>query len=109
MTNLSKELCKICGIEPQIVEDYELNEYEIYPDFTQPENFLKLGELKLNYENYTTIFYLVNYLSDNSWSTKKEFLRYLLSILSNTNTYEFYIQLQEKTKQAIREERWVCE
>ena len=42
MTNLSKELCEICGIEPEIIEDYDSNEYEIYPDFEQPENFVKL-------------------------------------------------------------------
>ena len=29
MTNLSKELCEICGIEPKIIEDYDSNEYEL--------------------------------------------------------------------------------
>lgn len=119
MTNksLSEQLCKICGIEPKWIKYktettdgcINLGSKKVYPDFEQPENFVKLGELKLNYENYITIFNLVNYLSDNSWCTKKEFLKYLLSILSDTNTYEFYIQLQEKTKQAIREARWEYE
>ena len=114
MTNLSRQLCEICGLkyckEKVVINNGQTPNVDIKPfylDFEQPENFVKLGELKLNYENYTTIFYLVNYLSDNSWCTKKEFLKYLLSILSNTNTYEFYIQLQEKTKQAIRKEEWI--
>ena len=37
--DLSRELCEICGIEAKIIEDYDGNEYEIFPDFTQPENF----------------------------------------------------------------------
>lgn len=47
MTNkdLSRELCEICGIEAKIIEDYDGNEYEIFPDFTQPENFVKLLEI----------------------------------------------------------------
>lgn len=44
MTNksLSEQLCEICGIGPEIIEDYDGNEFEIYPDFTQLENFVKL-------------------------------------------------------------------
>lgn len=45
MTNLSKQLCKICGVKPKIIEDYDSNEYEFYPDFEQPENFVKLLEI----------------------------------------------------------------
>lgn len=45
MTNLSKELCEVCGIEPKTTEDYNLNEYKAYPDFEQPENFVKLYEI----------------------------------------------------------------
>lgn len=48
MTNLSKELCEICGIKPKIIEDYDSNEYEIYPDFEQPQNLKKL--LNLNFD-----------------------------------------------------------
>lgn len=43
--NLSRQLCEICGIEPKIIEDYDSNEYEIYPNFEQPENFVKLLEI----------------------------------------------------------------
>ena len=68
MTNLSKELCEICGIEPLYrVEGLETLQTEttlhliqlarknsdfeeidavpIYPDFEQPENFVKLYEI----------------------------------------------------------------
>lgn len=46
MTNLSKDLCRICGIEPEIIEDYDSNEYEIYPDFeNNNNNFVKLLEI----------------------------------------------------------------
>lgn len=53
--NLSRELCEICGIKPKKVEKRCFECYlnmeecgcfdcykEIYPDFTQPENFVKL-------------------------------------------------------------------
>ena len=55
MTNLSKELCEICGIKPQIVQDYELNEYKIYPDFEQPENYKKLQEIFINNDHSITL------------------------------------------------------
>lgn len=46
MTNLSKELCEICGIEPRIIQDYELNDIKIYPDFENNNNiFVKLFKL----------------------------------------------------------------
>lgn len=66
MTNLSKELCEICGIEPiykvmldntlmNITDDKEEAEVsafesggvivDTYPDFEQDENFVKLLEI----------------------------------------------------------------
>ena len=76
MTNLSKELCEICGIEPLYrVEDLEILQTEtalhliqlarkisgyedikaepVYPDFEQPENFAKLFELITTIEDFT--------------------------------------------------------
>ena len=53
MTNLSNELCEICGIEPKWIK-YEtettdgcinLGSKKVYPDFEQPENFVKLLEI----------------------------------------------------------------
>lgn len=66
--NLSKELCEICGIEAKIIEDDDWNEYEIFPDFTQPENFVKLEEImlaELAKQRLTVVKY-VHYYSDNT-------------------------------------------
>lgn len=27
--NLSQKICEVCGIQPEIIEDYDSNEYEI--------------------------------------------------------------------------------
>ena len=46
--NLSQKICEVCGIKPEIIEDYDSNEYEIYPDFeNNNNNFVKLLELKI--------------------------------------------------------------
>lgn len=60
---LSKQLCELCGVEPKKVEkrckECNLNMEEcgcfdcykeIYPDFTKPENFVRLFELKVKKE-----------------------------------------------------------
>lgn len=62
MTNLSKELCKICGIEPKCVncgrtvsEDNPCPEScseKKYPDFEQPENFVKLFKIITTIADY---------------------------------------------------------
>lgn len=44
MTNHIEELMKAAGVKPEIVTDYELNEYKIYPDFT-PAKQLELIKL----------------------------------------------------------------
>lgn len=81
--NLSKKLCEICGIEPKIQCStcpyfdpeapecgYPVNgeHYEQYPDFTQPENFVKLEEImlaELAKQRLTVVKY-VHYYSDNT-------------------------------------------
>lgn len=48
MINLSQQLCNVCGVKPEIIQDYELNDIEIYPDFEDNNNnFIKLFELSL--------------------------------------------------------------
>lgn len=103
MTNLSKELCEICGVKPQIVEDYELNEYKIYPDFEQPENFLKLMELRvkgLQRGNLT----LMGILNKEYWlNDRQDYIRFLCQyFIPDLTPY-----CQNKLKQAIRETEWV--
>lgn len=68
MTNLSKELCEICGIEPKRVEkrckecDLIMEECgcfdcykEVYPDFEQPENYKKLQEVFIECNHSITL------------------------------------------------------
>lgn len=85
----SRALCEICGIEPtykvmldstlmNITEDKELAEIsafesggvivDAYPDFTQPENFVKLEELMLAElaKQRLTVVKWVHYFSDNT-------------------------------------------
>lgn len=64
----SRELCEICEIKPEIIEDYDGNEFEIYPDFTHPENFVKLEELMLAElaKQRLTVVKWVHYFSDNT-------------------------------------------
>ena len=46
MTNLSKELCEICGIEPKLDgSNPALSVQPVYPDFEQAENFVKFLEI----------------------------------------------------------------
>lgn len=55
MTNLSQQLCEICGIKPQIIEDYDSNEYELYPDFEKDNNKLKLIDLLIENDHFITM------------------------------------------------------
>ena len=50
MTNHIEELMKAAGVKPEIVTDYELNEYKVYPDFT-PAKQLELIKLILKADN----------------------------------------------------------
>ena len=44
---LNKELCNLCNIQPKVIQDYELNDIELYVDFFEPVNFVKLMELSV--------------------------------------------------------------
>lgn len=56
MTNLSKKLCEICGIEGKWFEYttettdgcVNLGKKRVFPDFEQPENYKKLQEIFIN-------------------------------------------------------------
>lgn len=79
----------------------------VYPDFeNNNNNFVKLGEIKICDKDYKTIFYLVNYLSENSWETKKDFLRFLIDILSEDTPYIYYSKLKQSIIKAIRRTNW---
>lgn len=105
MTNLSKELCKVCGIKPEIITDYELNEIEVYPNFYQPENFVKLMELKI-YGLCASAQTLIGLLNSKFWlCDRQDYIEFL---------YKYYIadltsREQDIIKQAIRQQEWIYE
>ena len=97
MTNLSKELCEICGIEPEIIEDYDSNEYEIYPDFSQSGNLVKL--LKIANDVLGSVHFATAYTKNKPNIFEEQALMHYLPIA----------KLNEAFKQAIRETEWVYE
>lgn len=106
--SLSEKICEVCGIQPEIIEDYDSNEYEIYPDFeNNNNNFVKLLELPINYEYIdgnviSTIFSITTYCFQFSCKNKAEFLFQLLSYLKNNKD----THLNKQIKQAIRQAKW---
>ena len=119
MTNLSKELCEICGIGyiikckhgeqfPQNCDcNYSCEEcsahQKIYPDFNKPENFVKLMELRVDGLSGGTLT-LMGILNKEYWlSDRQDYIKFL---------YKYYIPAltplwQDELKQAIRETEWV--
>ena len=95
MTNLSKELCEICGIEPEIIEDYDSNEYEIYPDFFQSGNLVKL--LKIANDVLGSVHFATAYTKNKPGIFEEQVLLHYLPIA----------KLNEGFKQSIREAEWV--
>ena len=59
-TDYSRKLCEICRIKPEIIEDYDGNEFEIYPDFTKPENFVKLLGLNVSARYRSLMHYITS-------------------------------------------------
>lgn len=99
--DLSRELCEICGIKPKTIEDYNLNEYKIYPDFENPENFVKLLEI---IHDRMSIVGLLMYEIDEDSLTRR-FLKLVIKFLSDELGY---VETKIDTvKQAIRETEWV--
>lgn len=131
MTNLSRQLCEVCGIKrKRKIFDQRCDNtckyldktdvYDpckrgnnpcptyikyVYPDFEQPENFVKLMELKvkgLSGGNLT----LMGILNKEYWlSDRQDYIRFLCQyFISDLTPY-----WQDKLKQAIREMEWVYE
>ena len=99
MTNktLSEQICELCGIKPEIIEDYDSNEYEIYPDFeNNNNNFGKL--IHILHKNDFVI-------SNEGYPSKENFVTCLLSDLLNAIDCEDCGWIL-KLKQAIRQADW---
>lgn len=128
MTNLSKELCEICGIAYTITEDNcrvydndgELCEQYVYKlDFEQPKNFVKLLTLPTEIESKNgreipckNIWWIINKIAKECRQLApyyiEAFLMDLIVILRNKNG-AYDSELVKQIKQAIREEEWKYE
>lgn len=110
MTNLSKQLCKLCGLkyckEKVVINNGQTPNVDIKPfylDFEQPENFVKLMELRVDGLSGGTLT-LMGILNKEYWlSDRQDYIKFL---------YKYYIPAltplwQDELKQAIRETEWV--
>lgn len=124
--NLSKQLCEICGVKPKKIE-ISCNECpsrmeecgcfdcekEIYPDFEQPENFVRLCNIIRNskIKIWDGIGDGLNVFHDKRYKNiEEEVLSYLLSTLKAQPIAAQYGNkfntFQEQCKQAIRSAEW---
>lgn len=91
MTNksLSQQICEACGIKPEIIEDYDSNEYEIYPDFeNNNNNFMKLFCLPVKIESSEPTETIIHILSNRFHIFDVEdFLSALYKYLTGYNDY----------------------
>lgn len=92
--NLSRKLCEICGIEAKIIEDDDWNEYEIFPDFTQPENFVKL--LKIANDILGNVHFATAYTKNKSNLFEEQAIMHYMPIA----------KLNDNFKHAIKSEVW---
>ena len=103
---LNKELCNLCNIQPKVIQDYEMNDIIIYPDFFNPNNFVKLMELKvvvkLSIGNLTTFLgeELVGDINKVFYD-RKSFLESLISKLKDTKG-----PLMDKFRERIKHAKW---
>ena len=99
MTNktLSEQICELCGIKPEIIQDYELNDIEVYPDFENNNNNL-VELIHILHKNDFVI-------SNEGYPSKENFVTCLLSDLLNAIDCEDRGWIL-KLKQAIRQADW---
>ena len=128
MTNLSKELCEICGIEPKRVEKRckECNLImeecgcfdcykEVYPDFEQPENFVKLLEIVSKKSSvsfcHNGIYFAcdIHYFCTEVFEADKGSIphNFLNTLLKQHLRNPCKPKLLEQLKQTIRETEWM--
>ena len=101
---LSKQICKICGIKPETItvnRSFTKIEVEAYPDFGEPENFCKLADLSIEAMYNKKIFWLVS--EESLCEDREDFLGKFYEILKKADLPDYYL---EPIKQAIRKEEW---
>lgn len=110
---LSEQLCELCGIKPKlnVAKSYKekQNIKDIYPDFENPENFVKLLELEIRlpwYNEPSILAHFLNYYCCNLGS-RKNFLNDVIDFISDKD--ECYpVEEINIIKQAIRDyDGWV--
>lgn len=99
--SISQQICRLCEIKPKIIQDYELNDIEVYPNFeNNNNNFCKLFELKLG-KSDATIAGELNYY-DRYYTDKKTFLETLYDFIH----YERDGRVQKLYKDSIKNTDW---
>ena len=116
MTNLSKELCEICGIEAKLDgSNPALSGQPVYPDFEQPENFVKLLEI-VSKKSSVSFCHNGTYFGCNIHYFCTEVFEadigaiphnFLSTLLKQHLSNPCKPKLLEQLKQAIRETEWV--
>lgn len=103
MTNLSQQLCEICGIKEKWVEYTTettdgcvgLGKKRVFPDFTQSENFVKL--LKIANDVLGGVHFATGYTRNKPNIFEEQALMHYLPIA----------KLNDAFKLAIRKMEWV--
>ena len=115
--NLSQTICEECGIKPEIIQDYELNDIELYHDFeNNNNNFIKLLSLTTDYitkNNIKIPCKPIWWILNKDAQTYNQLAPYDISsclimlkiILENKNNKYTRVEI-EKIKQAIRQADW---
>lgn len=118
MTNLSKELCEICGIKPKLDgSNSALSVQPVYPDFEQPTNFVKLLEIVSKKSSVSfchngtyfgcSIHYFISDIFEADIGTIPH--NFLNALLKQHLRNPCKPKLLEQLKQAIRAEEWKYE
>lgn len=98
-SELSRQLCEICGVEPKLDgSNFALSGQPVYPDFEQPENFVKLIESG----PFKSIIVMLSSGFLVPFANRKEGLKNLISFLEDKKDKKNI----EKLKQTIKETEW---
>lgn len=106
MNRDSVKICKLCKIKPKIIQDYELNDIKLYPNFLEPENFFKLMKIKIPEGFYKNIT-LLQYINCRPYSCCITFAGYLEALLLVLNRQSALNATDiESLKHRLRRSKW---
>ena len=106
---LNKKLCNLCNIQPKVIHGSE-----VYVDFFEPINFVKLIELKYNTKEYIINNMGISAYYINPDGIRLSYLTNLVEFLEYNDKYkeknEYMRKCREETNEkfekAIRETEW---